>query len=349
MTEIQPAALMRSEIYEQPAVIANLLDSARQPLTLIAKQAADCQFTLLAARGSSDNASTYGKYLLEGVSGMPTALAAPSLFTLYRHPPNIKHALVIGVSQSGQSADVVEVLVEARRQGAVTLAVTNTAGSPITNAAEHVVLLDVGFEQALAATKTVTAQCAVYALLAVLLKHDQAIMASLSRLPGHIEHVLNHEAEIAALSTTWLTATRAAILGRGFCYGAVQETALKLKETCYLSAEPYSAADFQHGPLAMIEAGYPVMTLLNHDATLPTTLDLVKQVKARGAKVIGVASDKAAPGVTNEAQFALDAPSPYLSTIPFIVFSQLFAMHLSTSKGYNPDISRGLHKVTVTV
>lgn len=349
MTDIQPAALMRREIYEQPAVIASLLESARATLTQVAKLTADCHFALLAARGSSDNASTYGKYLLEGMAGMPTALAAPSLFTLYRQPPQIKHALVVGVSQSGQSADVVEVLHEARRQGAVTLAVTNTVGSPITYAADHVVLLGVGLEQALAATKTVTAQCVVYALLAVLLKSDKVIMKSLMTLSRHIEYVLNHESDIAALSTDWLSAGRAAIIGRGFCYGAVQETALKLKETCYLSAEPYSAADFQHGPLAMIEAGYPVMALLNHDATLPTTLELVTQVRNRGAKVIGIASDASAPGVTEVSQFALGAPSPYLSTIPFIVFSQLFAMHLSTLKGFNPDVSRGLHKVTVTV
>ena len=358
MNDSLPAALMRREIFEQPTVLTNLVKNARATLTEVAQRAQDCQFAVLAARGSSDNASTYGKYLLEGLAGMPTALAAPSLYTLYRAAPRLKRALVIGVSQSGQSADVVEVLQEARRQGAVTLAITNTDGSPITNAADHVILLGVGLERALAATKTVTAQCAAYALLASLLVANKELDSALGDIASHVTSVLNQEQLIASLVIDWLTAGRAAILGRGYCYGAVQETALKLKETCYLSAEPYSAADFKHGPLAMIEADYPVMALLNNDATLPTTLELVQQVRERGAKVIGIASDRHAPGVSGIANLALDnpspnassptAPSPLLSTIPFIVAGQLFAMHLATRKGYNPDLSRGLSKVTVT-
>jgi glucosamine--fructose-6-phosphate aminotransferase (isomerizing) len=349
MNDSQPATLMRREIYEQSTVLTNLVHNARATLSEVARRAHDCQFAVLAARGSSDNASTYGKYLLEGLTGMPTALAAPSLFTLYHTTPRLKHALVVGVSQSGQSADVVEVLYEARRQGAVTLAITNTDGSPITNAADHVILLGVGLERALAATKTVTAQCTAYALLASLLGGNTELYSALGSIAKHVDYVLNQEQVIASMVIDWLSAERAAILGRGYCYGAVQETALKLKETCYLSAEPYSAADFKHGPLAMIEADYPVMALLNDDVTLPTTLDLVAQVRDRGAKVIGIASNGNAAGLAGITGFALDAPLPVLSTIPFIVAGQLFAMHLATRKGYNPDISRGLSKVTVTI
>ncbi|MCL4504605.1 MAG: SIS domain-containing protein [Chloroflexi bacterium] len=341
---------MRQEIHEQPDVLTRLAASARPVLSEVAKRARDCQFAVLAARGSSDNASTYGKYLLEGVVGMPTALASPSLYTLYNTPPRLSHALVIGVSQSGQSADVVRVLHEAREQGAVTLVVTNTAGSPLTAAADHVILLDVGLERALAATKTVTAQCLVYALLAEELSSHVNLQEGIAQIGRHITHVLDREEQIAELAGAWLEAERAAIIGRGYTYGAAQECALKLKETCYMSAEPYSAADFQHGPLAMIESGYPLLAILNQDATLETTLDLMKRAHARGARIVAFSSAPMGGAQADPyARFVLDNPAPLISTIPFIVTGQIFAMRLATLRGYDPDISRGLSKVTVTI
>lgn len=350
MNDRQPAALMRQEIFEQPAVLTNLVDNATATLQSVAESARHCTFAVLAARGSSDNASTYGKYLLEGLVGLPTALAAPSLFTLYHTPPRLKGALVIGVSQSGQAADVVEVLQQAREQGAVTLAVTNTAGSPLTTAAEHVVLLGAGLERALAATKTVTAQCATYAILTALLSQDVALRQGLGQLGQAVQSVLAMEDQIAESARDWLYAERAAIISRGYCYGAAQESALKLKETCYMSAEPYSAADFMHGPLAMIEPNYPVLAFLNHDAAYDATLALLQQVSQRGARMIGFATPQAAEHLPAGARaLSVNTPSELLSTIPFIVAGQLFAMHLSILRGYNPDVSRGLHKVTVTL
>lgn len=341
---------MRQEIHEQPEVLAHLANSARPVLAEVARKARDCQFAVLAARGSSDNASTYGKYLLEGIVGMPTALASPSLYTLYHTPPRLNHALVIGVSQSGQSTDVVRVLHEAREQGAVTLAVTNTAGSPISTAADHVILLDVGLERALAATKTVTAQCLVYALLAEVLSGQAALSDGIEHIGQHVAYVLDREEQIAALAGTWLDAERAAIIGRGYSYGAAQECSLKLKETCYISAESYSAADFQHGPLAMIESGYPLLAILNQDATLETTLDLINRAHARGARIVAFSTSSIEGLLSDQnAQFVLDNPAPLISTIPFIVAGQVFAMHLATLRGYDPDISRGLSKVTVTI
>ena len=350
MTTRQPATLMRHEISEQPDALAKLVRTARPILAEVARRARSCQFSVLAARGSSDNASTYGRYLLEGVARMPTALAAPSLYTLYNTPPRLSNALVIGVSQSGQSADVVHVLHEAREQGAATLAITNTADSPLAAAAEHVVLLDVGLERALAETKTVTAQCLVYAMLVQEMSGSTELHRGIDQIDRHTQYVLDHEDQLASLAHTWITADRAAVIGRGYTYGAAQETALKLKETCYISAEPYSAADFQHGPLAIIESGFPLLVILNQDAALGTTLDLVRRADSRGARVIGFTS---APipdcGIDQHALFTLDNPAPLISTVPFIVAGQLFAMHLSIARGYDPDISRGLNKVTVTI
>ena len=349
MTNILPATLMRSEILEQPEALSRLVQNARSVLFEVAERAQNAPFAVLAARGSSDNASTYGKYLLEGLAGIPTALSAPSLFTLYKTPPRLKNALVIGVSQSGHAADVVEVMQEAKRQGAITLAITNTADSPLSKVADHLVLLDVGLERALAATKTVTAQCTVYALLVSLMARHHELALSLQTLGQQVSSAIAQESAIKASTEEWQYVDRAVILGRGYVYGSVQETALKLKETCYMSAESYSSADFKHGPLALIEHGYPVLAYLNHDATLAMTLELVQHIVGRGAKVSVICSDKYVMNSSLTGGITLEASSPLLSPIPFIVAGQLFAMHLATRKGYNPDVSRGLTKVTVTI
>ena len=351
----QTGAHMRAEILEQPETLQRLIDHAGEVLQPVAQAARDCSFAMLAARGSSDNASTYGRYLLEGLAGLPTALAAPSLYTLYSTPPRMKNSLVIGVSQSGAAADVIAVLDEGRRQGAVTLAITNTAGSPMTHAAEHVLLLNAGLEKALAATKTVTGQCAAYALLAANLAPASSLRNDVQQLPAHITQVLKIEAALAQAAQAWEGIERVVVIGRGYTYGASEEIALKLKETCFIAAEAYSAADFLHGPLAMIEPGYPVIVLLNHDATLEMTLQFTQRVLQRGGNVLCLCTTPASAATKDlqAGEGALhvleigDMPS-LLSNIAFIVAGQLFAMHLSVLRGHNPDVSRGVTKVTVT-
>lgn len=352
-----PGSLMRREIYEQPAVLGRVLRSAGPILDTVAARASACALAMLAARGSSDNASTYGKYLLESVAGLPTSLASPSLYTLYGAPPRLNHALVVGVSQSGAAADVSRVLAEARRQGALTLGVTNVAGSLLAETAEHVVLLDAGVERALAATKTVTAQCMVYAMLAARMAGTGLALPSsaLEDVPAQVASLLDRAEDIARMAGLWAarSAQRVAVLGRGFTYGAAQEIALKLKETCFVTAEAYSPADFQHGPLAMIEPGYAVLLLLNHDATLETSLALIEPLQQRGADLMVLTTADAAArlpaGADNLTVLTVDAQHALLSPIPFIVAGQLFALHWSVACGHNPDLSRGLNKVTVTL
>jgi glucosamine--fructose-6-phosphate aminotransferase (isomerizing) len=351
----QAGAHMRAEIYEQPETLQRLIDHAGAVLQPVAQAAGGRAFAMLAARGSSDNASTYGRYLLEGLAGLPTALAAPSLYTLYNTPPRMGNSLVIGVSQSGAAADVIAVLNEGRRQGAVTLAITNTAGSPMTEAAEHVLLLNAGLERALAATKTVTGQCTAYALLAASLAPDSTLKKDLLQLPAHIQHVLKIEHLLARAAQSWHGIERVVVIGRGYTYGASEEIALKLKETCFIAAEAYSAADFLHGPLAMIEPGYPVIVLLNHDETLDTTLQFMQRVLQRGGNLLCLSTTPAAASArglqTGEGALHVleigDMPS-LLANIAFIVAGQIFAMHLSMLRGHNPDVSRGVTKVTVT-
>jgi len=354
-----PGMHMQREISEQPGALAGLIASARAVFDGLAQPARRCAFAMLAARGSSDNASTYGKYVLEGVCGLPTALAAPSLFTLYHTPPRLKDALVIGVSQSGAAADVIAVLDEGRKQGALTLAITNTAGSPMTRAAGHVLLLGVGPEQALAATKTVTAQCAAYALLAGAMSADHTLDAQVHALPGVVQTIIRAERQIAAMAQTYAQAQAMWVIGRGYAYSAAEEIALKLKETCFIYAEAFSAADFLHGPLATVDEGDDMLVLLSEDETLPTTIEFTHRVLTRGARVLMIASGQTVMHATVAAivkgQFAdnirvLTLPDmpPLISNIGFIVAGQLFALHLSLAKRHNPDVSRGVTKVTVT-
>ncbi|MDW8291938.1 MAG: SIS domain-containing protein [Anaerolineae bacterium] len=350
-----PGAFMRAEILEQPRVLAQLIAQPPSAIAGVAPLARRARFAMLAARGSSDNASTFGKYLLESFAGIPTALAAPSLFTLYHRPPRLDAGLVIGVSQSGAAADVIAVLNEARAQGALTLAITNTAGSPITEAAEHVVLLGAGTERALAATKTVTAQCVAYALLTAAIAQDAQLQRALETVPESVHAVLAHTESLEAAARRWRAAQRVAVVGRGYPYAAAQEIALKLKETCYIGAEAYSAADFLHGPLAMIEPGYPVLVLLNHDAAGAMTADFIARVLACGGDVLCFATAQACALLDNVPigsgqleVIALDVPSAVLSAIAFIVAGQWFALALALLKGHNPDRSRSVTKITVT-
>lgn len=352
-----PGSVMRREIFEQPVALGRVLRSAGPVLDTVAARAKSCALAILAARGSSDNASTYGKYLLESVAGLPTSLASPSLYTLYDAPPRLRNALVIGVSQSGAAADVSHVLAEARRQSALTLGVTNIAGSLLAQTAEHVVLLEAGIERALAATKTVTAQCMVYAMLAARMAGAGLAMpqSALADVPAQVASVLDRAGDVARLAGLWAARAvqRVAVLGRGFAYGAAQEIALKLKETCFVTAEAYSPADFQHGPLAIIEPGYAVLLLLNHDATLETSLALIEPLQRRGADLIVLATPDAAASLPADAGdltvLTVDAQHALLSPISFIVAGQLFALHWSVACGHNPDLSRGLNKVTVTL
>ncbi len=340
---------MRAEIFEQPKVLTQLHASAEPVIADVTAhvQRQPCSYAVLAARGSSDNASVYGKYLLESMAGLPVALAAPSLYTLYKTPPRLSQALVVGVSQSGHSLDIVKVVETARTQGAITLGVTNTPDSPLTQAAEHNVLLNAGLEKALAATKTVTGQCMTYAMLtnALAAANKTSAVLKTAEIADEASSALALEASLAQYAREWRFAERAAVIGRGYCYSAAQEMALKLKETTFITAEAYSAADFMHGPLALVQPGYAMIVLLNHDATLETTVELLRKARERGAQPLVIATREASQAA--EAHCVIDA-SALTSNIAFIIAGQLFALHLSLLKGYNPDVSRGVSKVTVT-
>ncbi len=338
------------EIHQQPEVLAWLFDEQVSRAAQIAEiiRDRDVSHVVVSARGTSDNAALYAKHLLGALNGLTVSRAPLSLFTLYQAPPRMPDALVLGISQSGQSPDIVAVIEEGRRQGALTVAVTNTPDSPLGDAAEHVLAVGAGEEKAVAATKTYTAQLGAVALLAVHLAQDEERLEILRRVPAAVQDTLALEEEIAVAAQRYTYATRCVVLGRGYNYATAEETALKLKELTYLVAQPYSSADFRHGPVAIIEGGFPVFALLPGGAVYADMLSLVEELVGREAELC-VISEREEALAMGRVPLRLPAPVPeWVSPLVSIIPGQLLALHITEAKGYDPDHPRGLTKVTET-
>jgi glucosamine--fructose-6-phosphate aminotransferase (isomerizing) len=303
----------------------------------------------LAARGTSDNAGIYAKYLWGAYNRVPVALAAPSLFSIYRRPPRLTDSLVVGISQSGQSPDIVGVLDEGRRQGAPTLAITNDPSSPLARAADAVIDISAGREEAVAATKTYTAQLMAIAMLSVALEEDEARRADLERVPALVEKALEQQQAIAAIAERYRFMAHCVVLGRGFNYATAFEWALKLKELAYVIAEPYSSADFQHGPVAMMDRGFPVLAAAPDGAVFDDTLALLQWLVQERLIELLVISDRDEALSIAHTPLRLPAGIPeWLTPIVAIVMAQLFAFSVTRAKGYDTESPRGLRKVTLT-
>jgi glucosamine--fructose-6-phosphate aminotransferase (isomerizing) len=338
------------EIHEQPQVLARLLDEQAETAARIAAaiRARDVRYAVFAARGTSDNAARYAQYLFGALNRLPVALATPSLFSVYRTPPRMRDALVLGVSQSGQSPDIVGVVEEGRRQGALTVAVTNAPDSPLAQAADHILSLNAGEERAVAATKTYTAQLAALALLAVQWANDDAWLAELRRVPSAIEKTLALEEPIARAAQRYAYATECVVLGRGYNYATAFEIALKLKELTYIVTQAYSSADFRHGPVAIVERGFPAIVVAPQGQVYPDMLALSRELSKREAELI-VISGQDEPLRLARTGLRLPVVLPeWLSPFTCVVPGQLLAMHVTLAKGYDPDHPRGLRKVTET-
>jgi glucosamine--fructose-6-phosphate aminotransferase (isomerizing) len=343
---------LSDEIHEQPQVLARLLDEQAGTAAQIADaiRAHDVRYAVFAARGTSDNAARYAQYLFGVLNRLPVALATPSLFSIYHEPPQMRDALVLGVSQSGQSPDIVAVVEEGRRQGTLTVAVTNEPTSPLAQAADYVLPLGVGEERAVAATKTYTTQLAALALLAVQLATDDERLAELRRVPEAVKRTLALEEPIAQTAQRYTYAAECVVLGRGYNYATAFEIALKLKELTYIVTEPYSSADFRHGPVAIVERGFPAIVIAPSGAVYPDMLALARELAApeKEAELI-VISDQEVPLRLARTPLKLPVALPeWLSPFTCIVPGQLLAMHITRAKGYDPDHPRGLKKVTET-
>jgi glucosamine--fructose-6-phosphate aminotransferase (isomerizing) len=342
--------ILDAEIHEQPDVLRALLGREAEGARTIARRLREYQprFAMLVARGTSDNAAVYAKYLLESFTQLPTALAAPSLYTLYGKPPRLEQSLVIGVSQSGQSPDLVAVMEEARKQGALTVAVVNVRQSPLAEAADHMLWCGAGIEQAVAATKSFTAQQLLLALLVAEWSGDAGLTEALPAVPDAVTSALALGDRLVDLAGRWRSMETCAVLARGYAYAAALEVALKIKETSYLPADAYSGADFLHGPIAMIEPGFPTLLLSASGPTGAGMRDLALTLRERYADTVAVTDDATLADAVGTA-LTLPAPaSEALAPISLVVAGQLLAYHLAVAKGYDPDQPRGLHKVTIT-
>lgn len=337
------------EIHEQPAVLTRLLMAERDAATALAAEIRRRQVdhVVIAARGSSDNAARYAQYLLAAANGLPVGLATPSLFTVYAAPPRFGNALVLGISQSGQSPDIVAVLAEARRQGALTAAITNAPGSDLAHTADFVLRLHAGEERAIAATKTYTASLAAIALLSVALDGDHGRREALEQLPGVVAQALAL-AGVDRVAERYRYMSACVVIGRGFNYCTAFELALKLKELTYTVAEPYSSADFRHGPLALVSEGFPMIVVAPSGKMLPEMVDFMATARGRGAELL-VISDHPDALALARVPLALPTGAPeWLSPLLTVLPGQLFAMHLAHARDLDVDHPRGLRKVTET-
>ena len=342
---------IHDEILEQPKVIRSLLADHRGSVERIASQlrGRGIDYVFLAARGTSDNAGRYANYLLGAHNRLALALATPSLFSCYRRPPNLKHALLIGVSQSGQSPDIVSVLQEGRRQGCPTVAITNEPESPLAKASEFVLDIQAGSEKAVAATKTYTAELMAIAMFSTALNGGQAHWAELTRVPAWMSTALKQEKAIERASHRYRYMEQTVVLGRGYNYSTAFEWALKLQEMAYVKAEPYSPADFQHGPIAMLDRGFPVLAAAPKGKVLASMLEMLRDVRGKlAAELVVISNDRR---VLSLAQLPLSIPAEipeWLTPLVGIIPAQLFAYHLTLAKGYNAEQPRSIRKVTET-
>jgi len=342
---------LHTEIFEQPAVLSRWLDTHLASVQHIAERVRErqVQFAFLAARGTSDHAGVYAQYIWGSLNRLPVAFAAPSLFTLYGGWPRLQNALVVGVSQSGQSPDVVSVITEGRRQGAVTLAITNTLDSPLARAAEFAIDVDAGPEKAVAATKSYTAELLALAAFSAALSGDSEHILALHAIPTAVEQALQLDAAAQAIAEQHSALRQCVVLGRGYNFASAHEWALKLKELAYVFADPYSVADFQHGPIAIVEPGFNILAIAPSGAVLGDVQNLLQRLRDEHQAELLVLSDQESALALGQHSLRLPSGVPeWLTPLVSIVPAQLYCYHLTRAKGYDTEAPRGLKKVTLT-
>jgi glucosamine--fructose-6-phosphate aminotransferase (isomerizing) len=333
---------MAGEMAEQPIRLGRLIARSQAIIERVRAVApAELSGITIVARGSSDHAAVYGRYLLEAATGKPVSLGAPSLHTLYRVAVNYSGQLVIAVSQSGETPEIVRTLEALQDGGGRGLAITNGSQSALARTAHAVVELEMGQEQAVPATKTVTGELTAFAIVAEALGQVPFARRELHAVPSWVQAVLDDPGPVAAAAESLVGASQLIVVARGYLYAAALETALKIKETCALLADGYSAADLRHGPIAAVTRGFPVVALWAAGPARSDVASLVDELRAREASVLVLGSDRA------DIRLPRGAPEP-LSPIAAVVRGQQLAYELALRLGYDPDCPEGLSKITST-
>ncbi len=341
-----PMSQMLKEVSETPARVAAMLAEDQEAYAALTAdlQARPPVFAATIARGSSDHAASYGAWLLGLAAGLATASLPPSLVSRYAARPRLGQALVLALSQSGASPDLVTSLEAASASGATTVAIVNQPASPLGAAARHVLVQNAGEEKSVAATKSFILTCTVLARLLASWRQDQTLSDAIHRLPDRLEQAI--ATEWGATVDLLQDATSLYVLGRGPTHAIAGEAALKLKETCYLHAEAFSAAEVQHGPKAVIDRDFPLLALATADAGGADTTAFAAERAAMGGTVVTVSPADTAPGL----QVRLPTPlHPLLDPIVTIAAFYPMAEALARARGHDPDHPRGLKKVTTTI
>jgi len=343
-------SLMMKEIFEQPEALRRTIRGERAHAREFAALARKRKFRLivLVARGTSDNAAQFGRYLFELTSGIPVSLAAPSVHTLYHATLDLRDALAIGISQSGEGTDINRVLTSMRRCGAYTLGITNEARSAMAEVVDEVFLERAGRQHSIAATKTYTGQLMVLYLLAAALS-PRVELDSISEIPGHVAEALKLSQEIRELVERYRYMRQCAVVARGINYANAYELGLKLMETSYVVAERFSSADFLHGPIALIERDFPVLMFLSPGKAFRDLCRLAERLHRMRAETVVLTSAGARLPSTTRVIRVPGTMHEIYTPIPYIVPGQLFAAHLAAVKGLDPDKPRSLQLVTRTI
>jgi glucosamine--fructose-6-phosphate aminotransferase (isomerizing) len=341
--------LFLGEIHEQPEALLRLLDQVAEfEAVARAVRRRRASFIRLVGHGSSDNAATYGVYAFGLLAGRSAVRDSISLTTYYGAELDFSGSVVVALSQSGQTPDVVDYVRCARARGALTIAITNDPGTALEDAADATLPLAAGPESAVAATKTYSNQLAALALLAAAIAGRTAESADALRRTAELlsKSLSPLEAQARPIAMSFAYVGRMYAIGRGLEFATAREVALKLTETCRIAAEPLTATDLAHGPIAAVDALFPVWTIATRDASLPAVVEAAERVKAAGATI--VASGSAAADV--EAPYRLtvpEAPSPVFAPLLSVVPGQIFAAALAHAKGLDADRPVGLSKVTI--
>ena len=343
-------SLMMQEIFEQPEALRRTYEAEGEhafALREIVRQR-DFRMVVLVARGTSDNAARFGRYLIELTTGIPVSLCAPSVHTLYHARVDLRQALVVGISQSGEGADINLVLKAARRQGAFVVGITNEARSPMAPLVDELFLVRAGKQRSVAATKTYTGQLMALYLLATALG-SHLTLSSVSEIPDRVAEVLKLEPEIRSLVERYRYLRQAVVVARGINYANAFEMALKLMETCYVVAQPFSSADFLHGPIAMVEHGFTAILFMPPGKAFRDVKRVLNRLSGLGAETLVISSaEQSLPTATRTLRVPGTTPEIF-TPIPYIVPGQIFAALLAEVRGIDPDKPRSLHIVTHTI
>ena len=341
---------VEQEMREQSAALARFLDRERDHARDLVPQLfrSDVTYALIASRGSSGNAARYAQYLFGSANRLPVAFSTPSLYTLYDEPPQLDGAVVIAISQSGESPDVVSVLAEARRQGRPTLAITNEVDSPLARTSECVLRLHAGRERAVAATKTYLNSVAAVALLSAAIGDDSARFTALGEVPSWIAQQVERSLEDARPFDRYGDADGGVVVARGINLGTAFEIALKIRELSGVPFEPFSSADLLHGPIAALLPGRPVLVVAPSGVALDSVRASIARLRERGAAVVGISDDEDVLAAADVRLPLVRAVPEWLSPLLAVIPGQAAALRLATIRGGDVDHPAGLTKVTLT-